>query len=420
MSRRIFFLFFLLSGTVTCSFSGTGWYNARVLAMAGAGLGLDDQTVPANPAQLALRGEQRWKLSLMQIGGLAANDALRKDHYDRYNGAFLDDAAKKDLLNAIPVTGLDFYGCVEAQPLALQYGSFAFSMQLTAAANGRLAKETLELLLYGNALDRVFHFKPLAGDALVVSSYAFSFGRSLPCPRSVVQHLGAGVSVKYLRGHVLEQIKDIDAETVTRFTSLAAKGTAHWRRAQGGDGLGVDVGLTATILQHWRASLVVENAFGRITWNRTPEDGHAEFKVVSSTVERIVSDDLDFDEVVLTQDTTRAIAAFAEQLPMLMRLGFGREFKDWRVAVELFRSSRKSAWAGDQTALAAGVEYRAARMVHLRAGARLGDHLSPAFTAGLGLALGPMRWDVAVMPFAGLVPAQLKGVGLATGMTLQF
>lgn len=420
MSRRIFLLFFFLSGTITASFSGTGWHNARVLAMAGAGLSLDDQSVPVNPAQLALRGEQHWKLSLMQIGGLAANDALRKDHYDRYNGAFLDEAAKKDLLNAIPAVGLDFYGCVEAQPLALQYGSFAFSTQLTAAVNGRLAKETCELLLYGNELDRVYHFNPLAGDALVVSSYALSFGRSFPCPRSGVQHLGAGVSVKYLRGHAFEQITDIDAETVTRYTSLAAKGSAHWRRAQGGDGLGVDVGLTATFLQHWRASLVVENAFGQITWNRTPEAGHAEFSVVSSTVERIVADDLDFDEVVLTQDTTRAIAAFAEQLPVLVRLGFGREFKSWRVAVELFRSSRQSAWAGDKTALAAGVEYRAAQAVFLRAGARLGDHLSPACTAGLGLALGPMRWDVAVMPFAGLAPGQLKGVALATGMTFHF
>ncbi|OPZ73065.1 MAG: hypothetical protein BWY83_00307 [bacterium ADurb.Bin478] len=315
MFRRIFPLLFLLSGTATVSFSGTGWYNARVLAMAGAGLILDDQSVPGNPAQLALRGEQRWKLSLMQIGGLAANDALRKDHYDRYNGAFLNEAAKKDLLNAIPAAGMDFYGCVEAQPLALQYGSFAFSTQLTAAVNGRLAKETCELLLHGNELDRVFRFKPLAGDALVVSSYALSFGRSLPCPRSGVQHLGAGISVKYLRGHVLEQIKDIDVETVTLYTSLAAKGSARWRRAQGGDGLGIDVGFTATFLQHWRAGLVVENAFGQITWNRTPEAGHAEFSVVSSTVERIVSDDLDFDEVVLTQDTTRAIAAFTEQLP---------------------------------------------------------------------------------------------------------
>ncbi|HPN34046.1 MAG TPA: hypothetical protein PK843_06015 [bacterium] len=42
----------------------------------------------------------------MQIGGLAANDALRKGHYDRYNGAFLDQAAKQDLLNAIPAAGL--------------------------------------------------------------------------------------------------------------------------------------------------------------------------------------------------------------------------------------------------------------------------------------------------------------------------
>ncbi|NLP08970.1 hypothetical protein GX408_01100, partial [bacterium] len=320
----------------------------------------------------------------------------------------------------ITAAGLDFYGCVEAEPLALQYGSFAFSMQLIAAVDGRLAKETCELLLYGNELDRVFHFKPLAGDALVVSSYALSFGRSLPCPWSIVQHLGAGISVKYLAGHALEQIKDIDVETVTRYTSLAAKGTAHWRRAKGGDGMGIDVGLTAAFLRHGRASLVVENSFGRITWDHTPEAGHAEFRVVSGTLERIMSDDLDFKEAVLTQDTTRAIAAFAENLPVLVRLALGCEFKNWRVAVELFRSSRRSAWTGDERALAAGVEYQAVQAVRLRAGARLGDHLSPALTAGLGLVLGPMSWDVAVMPFAGLAPSRLKGMGLATGMTLKF
>jgi len=92
-----------------------------------------------------------------------------------------------------------------------------------------------------------------------------------------------------------------------------------------------------------------------------------------------VSNDLDFDEVALTQDTTRAIAAFTDQLPVWVRLGLGCEYKNWRVAVELLRSSRRTAWAGDKTALAAG---QSIRPVEGCTCARLGDHLSPALTAG--------------------------------------
>ena len=215
-------------------------------------------------------------------------------------------------------------------------------------------------------------------------------------------------------------MKNIEAETVTHFTSTTAKGLAQIRTGQGGDGFGADIGFYTIWARQWQLALAMENVLGNIKWNRKPEVINAAFTVRPNTIEKIVSDDLDLDEVVISNDTTFSVPAFIERLPFTFRLGLQREFSRFSLAAEFSKSAKQSALTSKKPVFAVGAEYRPGSVLSLRAAIRLGDDMAPVGSAGLGLTIGQMRWDLAILPIAAVVPAGMKGLGLATGMVFKF
>lgn len=418
IKNSVLFLFCIFSAV----HAGAGLSNPRAMAMAGAfgGIGLGAEAVLANPANLSLPNAKLVTVSLFQMGGYTANNAFNKGHYNRYNGAFLDSSAKVDILNAIPDNGLSLLARMDVQPLAVSYGPFAFSILFQAGASSRLDKQVAELLLQGNELDRVYSFQPLSGRGMAATSYVFSYGYAIPASLKNFQHFGLGINLKYIRGHYFSVVDQMTVTTVTRFISTAAQGTARLRTAEGGSGFGADLGMTATFFQRWRAFLVLENMAGQIRWQRKPEEITANFELSAKTIEKIFDEDMEFDEVVLADDSTRAIAAFSSRIPMIFRLGVVRGFKNVFLAVEFEKSVSASAWTSAKPLYSLGVEYQPTSVLRLRSGLRLGGDMAATWSCGLGVMLGSLRWDFAWLAVAGVAPNHLQGMGLATGFHFKY
>jgi hypothetical protein len=396
--------------------------NPRALSMAGAyaGIGLGVEAPLANPANLSLPTNFTWSVALFQMAGWGYNNSYSLAHYNRYNGAYLDAAAKQDILNAIPGDGMDVNGRLEVQPFALAYGPFAFSVLVQAGARGWLNKEAASLFLFGNKVDYKYDLQPADLDAAAMTTFMVSCAFPLPTPTDAIQHWGLGLNVKYLQGHYSAQIEKAGLHAETTFGSALADGYTLMRTAEGGNGFGLDLGLTTTFLKRWRASLVLENVVGQVRWNKKAEITTADFTMNSTNVDRILSDDLEIDDVIVSHDTTMAAAGFTTTLPMTVRFGITRGFKHVYLAAELAHSLRSSALTSKHTLMAIGAEFQPGSVIRFRTGMRFGGDVAASWSGGVGLLLGLVRWDMAVQTVGGLAPKDLKGLGLATGFCVWY
>src|SRR5690606_11461184 len=110
------------------------------------------------------------------VSGWLADNAFGLEEYRRYNGAYLDQAAKRDILSAVTGRGLLARAGVTARPLAIAVGPAALSWQTRAMTRFSLADELFRLLLEGNEVDKTYDFVPAGGRAMLLSDLTLSWG----------------------------------------------------------------------------------------------------------------------------------------------------------------------------------------------------------------------------------------------------
>ena len=300
-----------------------GMSNARSAAMAGAynGLALGAEAPFVNPANLSLKTQSPFSMTFLGIGLHAVNNSFSKSYYDRYNGAYLNQAAKNDILGALSENGLRVNSAAEAQALGVGYGPMAFSISVIGGAESTLAREIFDLVLNGNQENRTYSFKPATAEGVGLAAFALSYGRTIKVPITEVDQFGVGATLKYYRGLFYGKILHAQARVLTQFSEAEAEGSAQLRQATGGNGFGLDLGATATIRKKWRASFTLHNLLSTMRWNRGTEATLTNFELYSTNLEKLNSFDGEVDSVLVSNDTTKAIPAFSASIPTNLRLG---------------------------------------------------------------------------------------------------
>ena len=129
-----------------------------------------------NPAQLADARRPRFVYQLLSVDAGLGNNSFRGTQYNRYTGAFLDEAAKQDILGSIPRSGLRLDGNARVDATALTFGTFGFAVSGRAGASGTVPKDLFDLVLRGNELDRIYSAVTLGGEAIAYTDVTASFG----------------------------------------------------------------------------------------------------------------------------------------------------------------------------------------------------------------------------------------------------
>ncbi|MBN2356190.1 hypothetical protein JXO59_08755 [candidate division KSB1 bacterium] len=373
-----------------------------------------------NPANLALHDAHRWGIHFLGIGASVDNSAFSIASYSQYNGRYWDEADKAALLNRIPAEGLILNGHSAMQPLSVRYGPVAFSTGFVAAARGSIAKDIFTLLLQGNELGYEYKFRPATAEAIVMTSYTFSYATSFLAEKSYLQRLAVGINVKYLYGHFYGRTNHMQARACTEFTALRADGVAQMRAARGGNGFSFDLGLTGELSDSWRTTLTLENIGAQIRWHKQTEGLRADFVLDDTNVDEIIQADKEWEDVVTHRDTTYAIAAFTTHLPMVVNLGAMYHKRRWAIAAEYSVGVRSSAMSSTRGRLALGGEYRPWTFLPLRLGLSVGGESKFLFAYGLGLRIKAFSWHLGAQHVGGVIPSQSRGLGFASNFSLNF
>jgi hypothetical protein len=388
--------------------------SARSLGMAGSYIleSSNCEAATANPANLALSGNRHFTLKLVSVSGQIANNAFSLADYNKYNGAYLTEADKQDILAKIPDTGLDIDFKGGASALSFSAGSVALTTEVIGGGKGTLPKDPIELALMGNKIGQPVSADGSGGQGWSAVAAGISYGRKI----KVVSgwDIAAGVSIKYLQGLAYFSAEGLSAQAVTLATGFSGSGGMTTVQSLGGKGYAFDLGFTAQG-EHAQYGFVFRNLLASLKWNRELEK-----TVYTFHFDNITAENSGEDSLWTSEDHKVAISALQSRPPLEIQLGASRRFGSLLTAVSVTQGFEKSAFVSKNPRVACGVEYKPIALLALRSGVALGgnDDLSASF--GIGLGLGPLHLDLAYASASRLVPWGGEGGQLAVSTILEF
>jgi hypothetical protein len=197
--------------------------SARSLGMAGADLAvaLGYEALYANPANLALPGAPRWSFGLGQIlaGGTVSGPSMGMlPDLVGYDG--LSDDRKRELLDAIPASGVESQLEVRAPLAALQVGPVALGLAYGATGQGSVGKDLVELLLNGYEEGRTdYSVGNTAGSRMTYWDAALALGHRVgPVSVGVTGHYfraGTTARTRLFEPRVDVEAQDVEVDLVT-------------------------------------------------------------------------------------------------------------------------------------------------------------------------------------------------------------
>jgi hypothetical protein len=370
------------------------------------------EAATANPANLGLPGTRAFSFKLISVSGLVANSAFSLADYNKYNGAYLTESDKHDILAKIPSTGLDldFHGNVSA--LSFSAGPVALTTEIIGGGKGTFPKDPIELVLMGNKIGETIDAAGSDAKGWSAVAVGLSYGRKI----MTTSHwdLGAGVSVKYLQGLAYFSADGQSAQAITLVTGFSGSGGLTTQQALGGRGYSVDLGFTAQG-EHAQYGIVFKNLVASLNWNRGIEKKAYTFHFENITIESGSPDSL-----WTSEEQDLPATAWRTRPPLEIQVGAARKFGRLLTAASLSQGFEESAFVSKKPRIACGLEYPVLGLIALRTGLAAGgvDDLSAA--VGLGIDLGPLNLDLAYASAARLVPWGGRGGQFALSAILEF
>jgi hypothetical protein len=396
-----------------------GESNPRAVGMGGAytAMARNVEAPYWNPANLGLADSTEISVGLLNAGVDLKNNSFSLADYNRYNGRFLSDGDKENIILSIPGDGLSMDILAEASVLNFAMAGFAFTCKGYGASNADLHRDPIELLFYGNAGTREVSLTGAHSEGFGVIDVAASHGRSLMTWRG--GELAIGASLHYLKGLAYEKIVESEGRVVTTDSGLVGNGALRVITARGGSGFAADIGLAVRFEGKWYFSAAWQNLYSKVSWNQDNREHLFFFDMELATLEDLTDSALR-DSLLDSSDTSYAVSNFSSTMPPAVRLGLAREYDDMAWSVDWIQGLADRPGQGVNPRISAGFEYRHFSFLPLRTGFGFGGGQGSVYSLGFGLHSGPFRFDLGAAGSGTPWPSNTKGLKLSVGMGLFF
>ncbi|HDQ99714.1 MAG TPA: hypothetical protein ENN51_05475 [candidate division WOR-3 bacterium] len=299
----------LLLGAVMCAPVAAGYFNPALVQ----GIG----SAQANPAFLAGPDRPGFACRILDAGVGFDNNSFTAGQFNRYSGAWLDDAVKTDILTSIPGAGLRL--AAKGGASAVEFGWANLAAWLRTELHGRVTvpRELFELALEGNQLDR--QYRVTQAEAI-----GFAFARAgLGVATALGANFAVGAGISYLYGLGCAELTSARAGLLTTAGEISADGRVGYRTAAGGSGWALNAGI-AGWHDDWRFGLAAREIGSGITWNREVTEAAYSFDLEPGNAFAIRAERHFSHELASSPG-----ARFVTRLPLRFELSLGRSFASW-------------------------------------------------------------------------------------------
>jgi hypothetical protein len=447
----IFSSSFLYAGGDRTNLQGLGM--ARTFTAVARGI----DAVGVNPANLGYPDRGTVTFNVLNFGMHGGSDFWNKELYTKYftgdengNAVFLDDQAKKDIIDGFPaglaLSNFDF----EIKSLSLSYqhsevGGFVFSITDRAGFTLMIPKDYIEFALYGNPLNSKYDFSETYVSAMWLREYALSYGRKTP--RFVfMKSMTAGITFKLIQGYGYAELTRNNTYFATNELAEISGKVDYRLKAAGVDymfsdstqnfepfprpaglGYGFDIGVSGFIKDELSVGIAIVNV-GAVKWSHNTREisGQAELKIDDP----FAGNQLDtLDKALKGED--KKIGSFRTGLPAALCIGAAYQLD-------------KAPWVGDnfpgelllafdynqgfnnlpgnttKPRFSFGAEYKPLKWLPIRTGLSVGgtDRVNMGF--GFGFLLGSFDMEFATENFGAVfTPNDFRRFSFAMGMRVR-
>jgi hypothetical protein len=397
----------------------SGQSNPRAMAMGGAytALAFGLEAPAYNPANLGLSMNRGFTLDFFSVGVDLKNNSFSLNDYNSYTGKFLNDSDKRTILDKIPGEGLKLNFLAEACGMNFSIWRLAFNFRGIGESKAKLDKDPFELLLYGNAIKPNVSLSDSRGEAQAIGDGSIAYGQ--PIKKWQDGQLALGLTFHYLYGIAYEKITRAEGGISTTTFGYVGDGSVTVRQALGGSGQALDLGVAMVFAKDWVFSASWQNFYSKIKWNRKTEETKFSFLMDPITFEAM-NDSTINDSLVTSNDTTYSIERFSTTLPSVIRLGLARSSKRLTWAFDWVQATSSSGALSVNPRVSAGLEYRPISVFPLRVGTSMGGDRGMMFSAGFGIYMGPVHFDLGAANYGSFIPNSTKGATFAFSMGLRF
>jgi hypothetical protein len=370
-----------------------------------------------NPANLGLSDNNRYSIDIFNLGMRFRNNSFSIDDYNRYNGKFLNDSDKEDIINSIPESGMGLDLAAAASALNFSVGNLAVTCQGLGVSSFSLDRDPFRLMLLGNAVVHEVNISNTRGEAFALGEFGLSYGRTLwNWPDG---EFSVGASAHYLKGYAYAGISEARGGVVTTDTGFVGSGQMAFHTSKGGRGYTSDLGLAVRFDNDWFFSAVYQNLASKITWHKDNKEYLMWFDMRPITVEAMF-DESQADSLMTSGDTSYACGTFSTKMTPTIRLGLARNWKQVTWSLDWEQSLFEGPGAGVTPRVATGLEYRPWPKLPLRAGMAFGGSQGSIYSFGLGVHFGSYEFEMSLANSGSILPGNSRGIRLALGMNLRF
>ncbi|KAA3663456.1 MAG: hypothetical protein DWQ10_00100, partial [Calditrichaeota bacterium] len=344
----------------------------------------------------------------LNVGFGAQNNSFSIGDYKKYNGKYLSESDKQDILDNIPDDGIGAFGNVGSNIFAFSLNNYAFAISAGAASNMHLAKEFVELAFYGNALDKRYDLSDTRGEAYGFTRVSFSYG--MPVQVSLFDEFALGGTLHYIRGIGYAEVLKSNGHLLTTLDGFDIASEVELRTALGGNGFAFDFGCAAQLDNNFAFSWTVDN-LGAIRWTNEVKLYRYGTSSDSLTAEKIANTDSDslfddYDEEIDGDD-------FATSLPAKMRFGSSYKTRAYIFSADYIQGFSENPGVSTTPQLALGVEYMGFHVLPIRAGLALGGDEKFLSALGVGFKFNSFSLNLATLAHQSLLPGFGTGFGFA-------
>ncbi len=367
MNYRKYILTIILSSSIIFAQNGgtISFPDARTVAMGSqtAVTSTGVYSILGNPANLAMQGttiEISTILPLPSINAVTGNDFMSFNELDYYFGGvddgngntigrYLNETEKETLLsqfdneNIIQTsTAINLFS-ISVSP-GKEIGSFGFSINDIVGQRTGVPKDLVDLLLFGNQLERTYHLNDFVLSTSYLREYDFSYARDFSSLfNGFFDSFSAGITLKLVHGYAYSEIETIGT-TITTMSdhSILIKNDLKANLAvsqdfgiewdwdsrkkisnispflsPAGTGFGLNIGFAAKLDSIWTLGLSITD-IGSVNWDTEPVsyESHGSF-LITDVTDSTMSDSLS----AALEPTGSYSDGFTSSLPTVLRLG---------------------------------------------------------------------------------------------------
>jgi len=330
----------------------------------------------------------------------------------------MNDEQKTEFFRTIPDNGLLFQGDVNLGTLDFTYRNFGFAFRRFDLGNLKVSKELIDLVLFGNQLQRNYDFSNFTLDYL--SYYSFNFAVGLPLIKKKKQLATIGIGLKYLLGNQASLTEQASGNFYSN--EYFIKGQVSWTRnqASGGSGWGFDLGGTYEISKY-RFSLALLNISPGITWTENLKTNVKSITIDSTDIYQIVKNN-NLNDILNSNDTSYNTESFRTQIPAYLTLGTGWKFDDFGSMLTLIyeQNLASTKFSTFTPKFTFDLEWNLLQVILINPSISLGGREGITYNLGLGKNLRGFLIGINLGSIKNPIITKAKGLklGLSIGLTL--